>query len=149
MATVVKSDPYLALEGRVVPPGPQANTDLAYIPSKYSKAFNYYSRSQIKFVMPFLASISRTCTLGPLYPVCKVMKAVSKIFMLNEIEVIFLAYLIKETNWDLRDKTIYTNADSTQDIVCYSIDNPDYKRLILYLMVTAYTVKYYLNEKTS
>ena len=57
--------------------------DLAYMPSKYSKAFNSYSRSQIKFVMPFLASISRSCTLGPLYPVCKVMKAIAKIFMLN------------------------------------------------------------------
>ena len=73
----------------------QQGNDLAYVPSKYSKAFNHYSKSQIKLVMPFLASISRTCTLGPLYPVCKVMKAVSKIFMLNEIEVIFLAYLIR------------------------------------------------------
>ena len=64
---------------------PQQQLDFPYMPSKYSKALNSYNRTQMKFVMPFLASISRTCTLGPLYPVCKVMKAVSKIFMLNEI----------------------------------------------------------------
>lgn len=35
-----------------------------------------------------------------------------------------------------------------QDIIYYSIDNLDYKRIILYLMVTAFTVKFYLNEST-
>jgi hypothetical protein len=74
---------------------PQADTP--YIPSKYSKAFNNYSRNQIKSIMPFIASISRTCSYGSLYPICKVLKGISKIFMLNEIEIIFLAYLIRET----------------------------------------------------
>lgn len=63
--------------------------------------------------------------------------------------MVFLAYVIKETNWDLRDKTIFANADNVQDIVCYSIDNLDYKRLILYLLITAFTVKYYLNDDTA
>lgn len=57
--------------------------------------------------------------------------------------------MIKETNWALRDKTIFANADNVQDIVCYSIDNQDYKRLILYLLITAFTVKYYLNDDTN
>ena len=61
----------------------QQQLDLSYVPSKYSKAFHTYSKTQIKFIMPFLASISRSCTLGPHYPVCKVMKVVSKIFLLN------------------------------------------------------------------
>ena len=126
----------------------QTQYDLSYIPSKYSKAFNSYSKTQIKFVQPFLASISKSCTLGPLYPVQKVMKAVSKIFLLNEIEAIFLAYFIKETKWDIKDKIIVGGAESTQDIVCFASDNSEYKRLILYLMVTAFTVKHYLNEKT-
>ena len=41
------------------------------------------------------------------------------------------------------------NAENVQDIVCYAIDSPDYKRLILYLMITSFTVKYYLNDKTN
>jgi hypothetical protein len=69
--------------------------DITYLPSKYSKAFNSYSRNQIKLVMPFIASISRTCSYSSLFPICKVLKAISKIFMLNEIEIIFLAYLIR------------------------------------------------------
>lgn len=60
-----------------------AQGDMSYLPSKYSKAFNNYSRSQIKTVMPFIASISRTCPSSSLYPICKVLKAISKIYMLN------------------------------------------------------------------
>ena len=85
MTTVVKEERAQGGESSPHILAPQQSNDLAYVPSKYSKALNSYSRSQIKFVMPFLASIARTCTLGPLYPVCKVMKAVAKIFMLNEI----------------------------------------------------------------
>lgn len=103
-------------ENLSIPPN-QASTnlgvgqgDMAYMPSKYSKAFNTYSRTQIKSIMPFIASISRTCSYSSLYPICKVLKAISKIYMLNEIEMIFLAYLIRETGWDIRDKTIFHNA---------------------------------------
>lgn len=141
-------------ENLSVPPS-QSNTgvgagqvDIAYMPSKYSKAFNTYSRTQIKSIMPFIASISRTCSYSSLYPICKVLKAISKIYMLNEIEIIFLAYLIRETGWDIRDKTIFHNAENVQDIIYYSIDNLDYKRIILYLMITSFTVKFYLNENT-
>lgn len=63
-------------------PGTSQN-DITYLPSKYSKAFNSYSRNHIKLVMPFIASISRTCSYSSLYPICKVLKAISKIFMLN------------------------------------------------------------------
>ena len=126
----------------------QGQFDMSYIPSKYSKAYHSYKKTQIKFVLPFLASISRTCTLGSVFPVHKVMKAISEIFMLNEIEVIFLGYIIKETNWDLKDKVIANEAEKTKDIVFFANDNIEYKRLILYLMVAAFTVKHYLNEKT-
>lgn len=126
-----------------------AHSDLAYTPSQYSKSLNHYSKYRIKFILPFLIPISKTCPLTSHYPVYKLMKAIAKLLMLNEIEVIFLAYLIKETNWEIRDKTILMNAENVQDIVCYAIDNPDYKRLILYLMVTSFTVKYYLNESTN
>ena len=83
---------------------------MGYTPSKYSKWLHYYAKTQIKVVMPFLVSIAKTCEYSPQYPVCKVLRAVSKIFLLNEIEVIFLAYLIKETKWDIHDKVIHANA---------------------------------------
>lgn len=57
--------------------------DVAYMPSKYSKAFNNYSRTQIKLIVPFISSISRTCSFSSLYPICKLLRAICKIFMLN------------------------------------------------------------------
>lgn len=69
--------------------------ELSYIPSKYSKALNMYTKTQMRSIVPFLNSISKSCDYSAQYPVCKVLKAVSKIFLLNEIEVVFLAYLIR------------------------------------------------------
>lgn len=123
--------------------------DQAYVPSNYSKAYHQYGKSQIKFVMPFLTSIAQTCYFGHQFPVDKVLKAVSKFFLLNEIEVVFLAYLVRSTGWDIQEKTIASNAEKMQNIVFYSNENIDYKKTILYLMVAAYTVKYYLNSHTS
>ena len=57
--------------------------ELAYIPSKYSKALNIYTKTQARVIIPFLNSISKTCEFSSQYPVCKVLKAVSKIFLLN------------------------------------------------------------------
>jgi hypothetical protein len=33
-----------------------------------------------------------------------------------------------------------------RDIVCYANDQPEYKNLILYLMLVTYTLKFFLNE---
>lgn len=130
-------------------PSSNGQAEMGYMPSRYSKALNSYSRSQVKVVLPFIVAISRTCAFSPLYPICKLLKAVSKIFMLNEMEVVFLAYLIRETGWDIRDKTIFHNAENVQDIIYYCNDSPDYKRIILYLLVTAFTIKFYLNDNTA
>ena len=66
--------------------------------------------------------------------------------MLNEIEVIFVGYLIKETRWNIHEKSIFYNYSNVGDLICVSIDNSEYKMLTLYLMVVGYTVKFYLND---
>lgn len=43
--------------------------------------------------------------------------------MLNEIEMIFVGYLIKETKWNIHDKTICNNFSNVSDLICVSIDN--------------------------
>ena len=67
--------------------------------------------------------------------------------MLNEIEMIFVGYLIKETKWNIHEKIIFNNYCNVSDLICVSIDNSEYKMLTLYLMVIGYTVKYYLNAE--
>lgn len=66
---------------------------------------------------------------------------------MNEIEGIFFAYMIRETDWDIRDKLITQNSDQVRDVVCYMSDQPEYKNLILYLMLVTYSLKFFLNEK--
>jgi hypothetical protein len=77
-----------------------------------------------------------------------VLKAVAKIFLLNEIEAIFFAYLIKETNWDIKDRLITQNSELVRDVVCISSDQPVYKNLILYLVLVTYSLKYFLNDQS-
>ena len=117
-----------------------------YVPSRYSKAFNTYSRSELRWVVPILRSVARSCTIAFKYPVYKVLKAVAKIFLMNEVEAIFFAYMIRETNWDIRDKLITQNSEQVRDVVCYASDQPEYKNLILYLMLVTYSLKFFLNE---
>lgn len=74
------------------------------------------------------------------------LKAIAKIFLMNEVEAIFFAYMIRETNWDIKDKLITQNSDQVRDVVCYLNDQPEYKNLILYLMLVTYSLKFFLNE---
>jgi hypothetical protein len=59
--------------------------DNTYMPSRYSIAYNNYSRSEIRSVIPILRSVARSCHIAFRYPVYKVLKAVAKIFLMNEI----------------------------------------------------------------
>lgn len=97
-------------------------------------------------MVPILRSVARSCTIAFRYPVYKVLKAIAKIFLMNEVEAIFFAYMIRETNWDIKDKLITQNSDQVRDVVCYLNDHPEYKNLILYLMLVTYSLKFFLNE---
>ena len=55
------------------------------MPSRYSKAFNTYSKSELRWVVPILRSIAKNCNIAFRYPVYKVLRAIAKIFLLNEI----------------------------------------------------------------
>lgn len=65
---------------------------------------------------------------------------------MNEVEAIFFAYMIRETNWDINDKLITQNSEQVRDVVCYLNDQVEYKNLILYLMLVTYSLKFFLNE---
>lgn len=71
------------------------DNDSIPIPSKYSRAFRTYSKGEIKAVTPILRSVAHSCQIALRFPVYKVLKAIAKIFLVNEIEAIFFAYLIK------------------------------------------------------
>ncbi len=65
---------------------------------------------------------------------------------MNEVEAVFFAYMVRETNWDIRDKLITQNSEQVRDGVCCANDAPEYKNLILYLMLVTYSLKFFLND---
>jgi len=40
------------------------------------------------------------------YPLFKMLRFITKKFMLNELEIIFFAYILDENNWDIKDKRL-------------------------------------------
>jgi len=54
--------------------------------------------------------------------------------------------MIKETAWDIRDRLITLNSEQVRDVVCCANEQPEYKNLILYLMLITYSLKFFLNE---
>ena len=56
--------------------------------------------------------------------------------------------MIRETNWDIRDRLITQNSEQVRDVVSIASDQPEYKNLILYLMLVTYSLKFFLNEKS-
>jgi hypothetical protein len=69
---------------------------------------------------------------------------VSKILFVNELELLFLSCLLEELGWPLSDSIIIDNAHHLKKLL--PNESPHVKCLELYLLLSAYSVKVYLND---
>jgi len=76
------------------------------------------------------------------------LRAVSKKFLFNELEIVFFAYILDENEWKYADDNIKKYANGLTDFLSITevSDMREYKCLLLYLVLNAYAVKYYLNN---
>lgn len=89
----------------------QARKDLSrelanYKPSRYSKMFSLYQRRILPRVDAMIRAIALSSPLAPRLPVFKTLRAAAKMLLLNEIELVFMAILIKESKWNIEDAVI-------------------------------------------
>ncbi len=78
----------------------QAQKDLSkklasYKPSHYSRAFSIYQRHRLGKVDPILRAIALPCPLSARFPVYKTLRATVKMLLLNEMELVVMAMVIK------------------------------------------------------
>lgn len=75
------------------------------------------------------------------------LRAVAKKFLFNELEIIFFAYILDENDWKYSDENIQKFSANLTDFLSITevSDMREYKCLLLYLVLNAYAVKYYLN----
>ncbi len=75
------------------------------------------------------------------------LRAVAKKFLFNELEIIFFAYILDENDWKFNDENIQKFAANLTDFLSITevSDMREYRCLLLYLVLNAYAVKYYLN----
>ena len=66
--------------------------------------------------------------------------------LINEFESIFFAFVIQTNRWNIGDPIIQAHWKQVRDLVCYITEDVHYKSITLYLLLCAYTVKYYLSE---
>lgn len=76
------------------------------------------------------------------------MRAIAKKFFFNELEIIFFAYILEENKWAIVDPDVRKHAFALQDFLNISEikDALEYKSVLLFLVLNAYAVKYYLNS---
>ncbi len=118
-----------------------------YKPSHYSRAFSRYQRHTLGKVDAILRAIALPCPLSARFPVYKALRAVVKMLLLNEIELVIMTNVIKESQWNIQHATIIENEMNVGEMICFSCDNNDYRRLTLYLLLVGWTAKSALNDE--
>jgi hypothetical protein len=72
----------------------------------------------------------------------RALATVAKLFQLSHIEALFLGYLLRETEWSLRDTAVLRYSSSVRDVLyTYVCDLPEFKSLVLYLTLACYSIK--------
>ena len=56
-------------------------------------------------------------------------------------------YLVRETQWGVDDSCVRVHSNGVKDLLCFAHEEPEYKELILYLLLVSYTVKECLNRR--
>ena len=82
-----------------------------------------------------------------LYPLYKMIKSISKKFIFNELEIVFFAYILEEYEWHIKDEKLRHNSFNMVDFlnINEAKDVLEYKSVLLFLLLNAYAVKFYLN----
>ena len=114
-------------------------------PSTYTLLSKSYNHCEFYSVIKLLKNLAYYTHYNTRYPILKLLKAVCRRLLINEFEGIFFVYVVQVNNWNIHDSIIRRYISGVRDIVCYSADDDDYKAITLYLLLCAYTVKYYLN----
>lgn len=96
-----------------------------------------------------MRSLTKTCPLATKYPIYRVCKAISRVFLLNEIEAAVMFLLVRETRWNIDHHAIMGKHSYVKDIVCCPNDTEEYRRVILYLLLAGYACKFALNSESS
>ena len=81
------------------------------------------------------------CPFTTRYPMVKVLKAVAKLLMLNEIEVTLLAIGLKKCNWHIDEAEIVSGGKVMGEMLCISGDCNEFRRLCLFTLVVGFAVK--------
>lgn len=76
-------------------------------------------------------------------------RSIIKKFLFNELELIFFGYVLEESKWKVDDIEVRKQAYFMNDFLNITEvkDLLDYKSVLLYLILMAYAVKFYLNDE--
>lgn len=108
-------------------------------------SYKLYDRREFKNIISILKNLARTCTVCPDYPILHILRTICRKFMVNQVEGLFLAYLVGKTRWNIEEEVIRGGAGSVRSIMGFIRDEEQYKKLVLYLTLLIYSLKEYLN----
>lgn len=126
---------------------PQPTTQKRYEELSASYATDSFSNECYKQIENIVKNAEVQLPQLKVYPSQDILIAVSKKLLMNELEFLFLGCLLDELKWQYTDLTIKNFASTLKPLLKNGPEeNLDYKCLELYLLLSAYSVKVYLNE---
>lgn len=92
------------------------------------------------------------------FPLFKMMRGVTRVFMFNQIEITFFSYILTENQWQYPIPDIIEIAKDSKNVIdvldsMYAPEDitldlsDEYAQIVLYLCLNAYAVKFYFNVK--
>lgn len=126
---------------------------LVFTKSEYTRLREHYLRSEYKTVESMLHHIidQTDCEYWRLrFPLFSLLKAIARKLLLNQYECLVFGYFLCLNKWHANTPTILKHRFNFPEIVYVNdpTDEPELRSLTLFLYLTCYSVKEFLNENS-
>jgi hypothetical protein len=76
------------------------------------------------------------------------LKAVTKVLLLGELELVMLGVILQGSRWEVGEAAIERGAVGMGELLCFPSERPEYRQVMLYLLVAGYAAKLSVNPHT-
>lgn len=126
----------------------QSRALATYKPSAYSRKRALYLKHELRRVEPLLRGLAHRSPLTRLFPILQLLKAVAKVLLLGEVELVMLGVVLQGSRWEVGDPAIESGAVGMGELLCFPSERPEYRQVMLYLLVAGYAAKLSVDPQT-
>jgi hypothetical protein len=105
-----------------------------------------YLKRTAKATDPLLYAIASHSPLAPIVPLCHLLRASARLFLLTELELLLATYYLEEMGWAIDNPVVVEHADNMRDLIWSQSDRVEYRRASLMMLLVFCWAKAALND---